>query len=124
MKTFPPELLIVFFVLAVALVQFLLKIKRARRPSPAESAQDETHLEDLEPASEEAQATSPSPSRSMSSGSDVRFGRSAVATASMPSPRGRFARRSLMGNRRELQNAIVIAAIVGPCRALDPYDFR
>jgi hypothetical protein len=29
-----------------------------------------------------------------------------------------------MGNRRELQNAIVIAAIVGPCRALDPYDFR
>jgi hypothetical protein len=29
-----------------------------------------------------------------------------------------------MGNRRDMQNAIVIAAIVGPCRALEPHDIR
>jgi len=122
MKTFPPELLIILFVLAVALVQLLLKLRRARRQPPPESAEDETRLEDPEPAWRTAQPTPPA--RSVPSVSEIRFGRSAVATASTPSPRGRFARRSLMGNRRDMQNAIVIAAIVGPCRALEPHDIR
>jgi hypothetical protein len=124
MKSFPPELLIVLFFLAVTFVQILLKVMRSRRPSPPESAQDETHLADLQPAWEGAQAPSPSPARSSPSVSEIRFGRSAVATASIPPPSGRFARRSLMGDRRAMQNAIVIAAIVGPCRALEPLDIR
>jgi hypothetical protein len=124
MKTFPPELLIVLFLLAVALVQFLLKARRVRRQPPPESAQDETHLEELEPAWEGAQAISPSPAHSVPSVPAIRFGRSAAATVSVRPPKGRFARRSLMGNRRAMQNAIVIAAIVGPCRALEPHDIR
>ena len=36
--------------------------------------------------------------------------------------RQRFSRRALLGNRRKLQDAVVIAAIVGPCRAVDPHD--
>ena len=122
MKSFPPELLIVLFVLAVALVQLLLKLMRARRQPPPESAEDETRLEAPEPAWRSAQPTPPA--RSVPSVSEIRFGRSAVATASIPSPKGRFARRSLIGNRRDMQNAIVIAAIVGPCRALEPHDIR
>jgi hypothetical protein len=34
----------------------------------------------------------------------------------------RFSRQSLMGTRRDVQNAIVIATIVGPCRAFEPHD--
>ena len=122
MKTFPPELLIVLFVLAAAFVQFLLRSRRARRQAAPESAPDETRLEVPEPAWRSARATPPV--HSVPSVPEIRFGRSAAATVSIPRPRGRFARRSLMGNRRDLQNAIVIAAIVGPCRALEPHDIR
>lgn len=34
----------------------------------------------------------------------------------------RFSRRMLMGDRRALQDAIVIATILGPCRAHRPHD--
>ena len=36
--------------------------------------------------------------------------------------RGRFSRRRLMGDRRSLQDAIVIATVLGPCLALRPRD--
>ena len=34
----------------------------------------------------------------------------------------RFSRRALLGNRRSMQNAIVIAAILQPCRAKRPHE--
>jgi hypothetical protein len=34
----------------------------------------------------------------------------------------RFSRRSLMGSRCAVQDAIVVAAILGPCRAYRPHD--
>jgi hypothetical protein len=34
----------------------------------------------------------------------------------------RFTRRTLMGDRRSLQDAIVVATILGPCRARQPRD--
>jgi len=36
----------------------------------------------------------------------------------------RFSRRTLMGDRRSLQEAIVIATILGPCRAQRPRDME
>ncbi|MBA4262471.1 MAG: hypothetical protein C0443_10780, partial [Comamonadaceae bacterium] len=57
---------------------------------------------------------------------------SVLPTRSVPLPRAvpvpalrtarRFSRRSLMGNRRAVQDAMVIAAILGPCRAYQPHD--
>jgi hypothetical protein len=43
-----------------------------------------------------------------------------------PAARGRrrFSRESLMGDRHKLQDAVVIAAIMGPCRAAEPHDIR
>ena len=38
--------------------------------------------------------------------------------------RHRFSRDSLFGDRHKLQDAIVIAAIVGPSRAVEPHDNR
>ena len=44
----------------------------------------------------------------------------------VPATRGprRFSRDYLFGNRRRLQDAVVIAAIVGPCRSEEPHDIR
>ena len=42
-----------------------------------------------------------------------------------PARRGRrFARRSLFANRRKVQDAFVVAAILGRCRADEPHDIR
>ena len=38
--------------------------------------------------------------------------------------RRRFSRDALFGDQQKLQNAVVIAAIVGPCRAVEPHDMR
>jgi hypothetical protein len=38
--------------------------------------------------------------------------------------RRRFSRNALFGDQQKLQNAVVIAAIVGPCRAVEPHDIR
>jgi hypothetical protein len=38
--------------------------------------------------------------------------------------RRRFSRDSLFGDRHRLQDAVVIAAIVGPCRAVEPHVIR
>ncbi len=48
--------------------------------------------------------------------------RSTSPTASPAAARRRFSRQSLMGTRRDVQNAVVIAAILGPCRAFEPHD--
>ncbi|MDP1717671.1 MAG: hypothetical protein Q8L40_06310, partial [Burkholderiales bacterium] len=57
---------------------------------------------------------------------DVRFGRSGAPSAAIAAahPERRFSRRSLMRTRRDVQNAIVIATILGPCRAFEPHDIR
>jgi hypothetical protein len=49
-------------------------------------------------------------------------GRSKSPSASPAPARRRFSRQSLMGTRRDVQNAVVIAAILGPCRAFEPHD--
>lgn len=36
----------------------------------------------------------------------------------------RFSREVLFSSRRKLQDAIVIASILGPCRAQEPHDIR
>jgi hypothetical protein len=47
---------------------------------------------------------------------------SRAAPAPEPTLTKRFSRRTLMGNQRSLQDAIVVAAILGPCRAQRPHD--
>ncbi len=38
--------------------------------------------------------------------------------------RRRFSRKSLMGSRHAVQNGVVVATILGPCRAFEPHDVR
>ncbi len=116
MNSFPTELIYVLVFGAILLFQYL--IKRFGPQQQQESAQDELVPEIPEPALEIPAAAT------VSGVATGHFGRAEAPGASAPLPRRRFARRSLMGTRRDVQNAIVIATIVGPCRAYEPHDVR
>jgi hypothetical protein len=65
----------------------------------------------------------------------VRATRAPPAARSQPAPRmvrqqpaaaptRRFSRQTLFGSRRQAQAAVVASTILGPCRAMSPYDDR
>lgn len=120
MKGFPPELIYVLIFVGIFLVQHLMK--RRGSQEPWESSQDarvpQTPYE-ISPdfaGLEQATPMAWSPSRA----SVDQLGRPEAPAALRARPRRRFARQSLMGTRRDVQNAVVIATIMGPCRALEP----
>ena len=116
MKGLPEELIYVLIFGAILLFQYLMK-RFGPQPQPP-SPQDEPVAE----IPEQEQATPET--FSVVTASDIRFGRSGAPSASTALPERRFSRRSLMGTRRQVQNAIVIATILGPCRAYEPHDIR
>lgn len=114
MKSLPPELLYALMVLAIVLFQYLMK--RFGPKAPQEPASDEQ----LSQIPEEV-ANAPV----MFAGSGVAddfFGRNAAPRV-VP-VRQRFSRSALMGTRRAVQNGVVVATILGPCRATEPHDIR
>ena len=115
-KLSPDQLIYVLVFAAILLFQYLMK-RFGPQPQP-QSPQDEP-----DPEFPEQEQATPETS-TVSAASDIRFGRSGVPRASTALPERRFSRRALMGNRREVQNAIVIATIVGSCRAYAPHDIR
>ena len=116
MKNLPEELIYVLIFGAILLFQYVMK-RFGPRPRP-QSPQEEPAPE----IPEQEQAT-PETS-SVSTASDIRFGRAGAPSASIAFPERRFSRKALMANRRDVQNAIVIATILGPCRAYEPHDVR
>jgi hypothetical protein len=52
------------------------------------------------------------------------FGRNDAPLTSLLPRQRRFSKGALMGSRREVQNAVVIATMLGPCRAFEPHDIR
>ena len=115
MKGLPQELIYALMFGAVLLLQYLMK-RFGPQPELPPIPQDEPDAELPAQAAPEA--------ASVSIPTDTFFGRSRAPEASTALTRRRFSRRSLMGNRRDVQNAIVIATILGPCRAFEPYDIR
>lgn len=116
MKDVPSELLYVLMFLAIALFQYLMK--RFGPQAPPEPAWDE-RLEQIPETPDDAPAA-PTVSTSVAGQS----GRNAAPETSPAPPRRRFFRASLLGDRREVQNAVVVATILGPCRAVEPHDIR
>lgn len=114
MKDLPPELLYVLAIAAVMLVQIAMK----RFAPPKE--QDAATSGPLEEAPAEALEVSAAAS-TPAVGIDP-LDRAGAASAAALRRGRRFSRRSLMGTRREVQNAVVIALILGPCRAFEPHD--
>jgi len=116
MKGLPEELIYVLIFGAILLFQYLMK--RFGPQQQQQSPQEEPVPE----IPEQEQATLKT--SSVSTASDIRFGRSGSPSASTTLPQRRFSRKALMANRRDVQNAIVIATIMGPCRAYEPHDVR
>lgn len=119
MKGLPEELIYALVFAALLLFQYLMKrFGPQQRP---QSPQDEP-VPEIPEQEQATPVTSP-----VSTLSDIRFGRSGAPSASAALPERRlrrFSRRALMGTRRDVQNAIVIATILGPCRAFEPHDVR
>ena len=116
MKGLPEELIYVLIFGAILLFQYLIKRFGPQQQPPSPQDEPDPELPEQEQATPE---TSP-----VSTASDIRFGRSGAPSASIAFPERRFSRRALLGNRRDVQNAIVIATILGPCRAFEPHDIR
>ena len=116
MNSLPTELIYVLIFVAIVLFQYMTR--GLRQQAQQESAQRE-RLSQLPEEMEETPAASLVPSVAVG-----HFGRTGAPSASSALARRRFARKSLMGTRREMQNAIVIATILGPCRAFESHDIR
>jgi hypothetical protein len=120
MKGLPEELIYALGFVALLLLQYLMKRfgpqQQQQQQQQQQSPQDEPDPEPLEQVQATPQ-TSP-----VSALSDIRFGQSGALRVSSPVPRARFSRMALMGTRREVQNAIAIATILGPCRAYEPHS--
>ena len=128
MNSLPTELIYVLAFAAVLLFQYLMK-RFGPQQQPDEAPQ-EAPLSQEKPAAQEeflpdfwgrAPAAAVSP---VAAASDIRFGRSEAPSATVTLPGRRFSRRSLIGSKQAVQNAIVIATILGPCRAYEPHDVR
>ena len=115
MNSFPTELIYVLAFAAVLLVQYLMK--RFGPQEPQDSAQDEYLPQGFEAAKEIPAALS-------ASNLNIGFFAGTEAPSASAPTRRRYARRSLIGSKRAVQNAIVIATILGPCRAYEPHDVR
>ncbi len=116
MNGFPTELIYGLVFAAIVLFPYLLK--RFAQPQQQDSAQQERLAQIPEEVKETPAASS------LSSVAVSQFGRAEAPKDFSVLPGRRFAKESLMGTRREVQNAIVIATIVGPCRAFEPHHVR
>jgi len=124
MKGIPAELIYILIIGGILLFNYLMQQVARRRQAEAqqqelpqeEPPQDELDV-DIWRRAPRTPAALPAAAASVE-----RSPRSQSPAVSAARPGRRFSRRSLMGSRREVQNAIVIAAILGPCRAFEPHD--
>lgn len=122
MRSFPPELIYFLFFLAIFLFQYLTKKRRAdqaEEPAPPEVRPAPVSYP---VAYESSRREAPAPvAWSASPLSATEFGRRPEAAAPVrPRRRRRYSRQSLFGTPQDVRTAVVIATILGPCRALEP----
>lgn len=121
MKGFPTELIYALLFGAALLLNFVMQ--RVAKRKQREVVQNEPLPEEIP---EEVWGHAPLTPYVMPE--PVAVGapaRRAAAPTVPPARRGRrFARRSLFANRRKVQDAFVVAAILGRCRADEPHDIR
>ncbi len=115
----PTELKYVLIMAAIVLFQYLLK---RFGPQPVAQAPVPPEQEASQFPEEEANDARAAPA-DPGVGAGY-FGRTVAPRVAAPRARRRYARSSLMGTKRQTQNAVVIAVILGPCRAFEPYDPR
>ncbi len=126
MKSIPTELLYILVIGAILLFNYVMQQAARRRQSELpqdEPPQDEPPQDEPLPDIWRRAPTTPA-ALPVLAASVESVRRSEAPTDSSARPRRRFARSSLMGTRQDVQNAFVIATILGPCRAYEPHDVR
>ena len=123
MKGLPVELLLVLLFVAVTIFNVLMQ-RAAQRRKQAQAAE-------APPAPEGADEVPASPRPTAAPAPAVATTAPRRATEVPPAPRApparsplRAARRRLLAGRRGLQEAIVVATILGRCRADEPHGQR
>lgn len=120
MRGLPIELLLLVLFGAFALFNILMQ--RAARRRRAEAAQQEPLPGSPQERDEDAEEAAPTPATP----TPVARPRPQVQRAAPPpqAPRRRFARQTLFATPRHVQDAFVVAAILGRCRADEPHELR
>lgn len=123
MKGLPFELLFILFFGALVLYNFIKR--RAAGLRPPDPTQGEPEPDDIpetlwgrdpqEPATRTDLAAPGLAPRRMSAAAD---------TTTPADRRRRFNRQALLGTRRRVQDAFVVATILGRCRADEPHEER
>lgn len=119
MKGLPTEL-ILLVLLGVALL-FNFVMQRAVRRRQAEALQDEPAQEEIPEAVWRVQSAADLPPPATDD--SARRPAEAPSVSSAP-PRRRFDRQTLLGSRRKVQDAFVVATILGRCRGDEPHEIR
>ena len=125
MKDFPPELIYILIFGAVLLFNFVMQ--KAARQRQQEAAQNEPMEEEI--PEEVWRGTQPAPVQLPALAQyDALRRRAEVSTVppavSPARSRLRVARQSLFGARWDMQEAVVVATILGRCRADEQHDVR
>jgi hypothetical protein len=124
MRGFPPELIYFLIFIAIFLFQFLKKMaaRQAEQEAPPEVVRPPrvaypTSFE-FPDVPEAAPATWSAPPPV--SATDFGRRRPAVPVVARPRRQRRYSRQALFGTPQDVRKAVVIATILGPCRALEP----
>ncbi len=129
MKGIPSELFYALIFVGVILYQFMMR-RRAAMTEQARQDEQQLRQQEVEPQGtvdnflDFGRLEQPAPAAATPPPVTVRslipVLANVASAASARRPRRRFSRQALLGNRRDVQNAVVIATILGPCRGMDP----
>ena len=131
MKGFPAELVYLLIFGAVMLFNFLMqKAVKRQQEEAARNAPVEEEIPEEEWNAAPAAATPMLTSMPRPEPDEVAAHRRRVAAEAAPPPKARdrtrlrVARQALFGARWDVQEAVVVATILGRCRAEEPHDVR
>lgn len=123
MKGLPTELLFILFIGAIVLFNFIKQ--RAAGLRPPEATQAEPESDDIPEALWGRSPLDPTTKTEPAAPAPAPAPRRMVAPAASPAVRRRrFERQALLGTRRQVQDAFVVATILGRCRADEPHEMR
>lgn len=124
MKGLPVELLFILFFGALLLYNFIKQ--RAAELRPPEATQAEPEPDDIPETLWGRNPQDPTTWTEPAAPVLAPRRRSAAADTATPADRRRrrFDRQALLGSRRRVQDAFVVATILGRCRADEPHEER
>lgn len=125
MRDLPVELLFFLAFAAIAVFNVLMQRAARRKQAEGEAAEPEPdEFDEEQPHAPPAGAAWPATSTQPARAATPSHWTAAYGTGAPAQSRRRFDRQRLLGDRRALHDAFVVATLLGPCRAQEPHDLR